>query len=101
MTDQKFDKDTYPTSISLFNPIHAEFGFTIDGAALPHNAKLERYVTPEMDYLTYPLQNERIFINPPFSDPLSFIKRSVELFENYNCLVLCCYRLTLARNGFP
>ena len=53
MTEQKFDKDTYPTSLSLFNPVHAEFGFTIDGAALPHNAKLERYVTPEMDYLTY------------------------------------------------
>ena len=22
MTEQKFDKDTYPTSLSLFNPVH-------------------------------------------------------------------------------
>lgn len=100
MTEQKFDKDTYPTSLSLFNPVHAEFGFTIDGAALPHNAKLERYVTPEMDYLTYPLQNERIFINPPFSDPLSFIKRSVELFENYNCLVVMLLPVDISTEWF-
>ena len=34
------------------------------------------------------MENERIFINPPFGDPLSFIKRAVELFENHNCLVV-------------
>jgi len=100
MTEQQFDKDTYPTSLSLFNPIHAEFGFTIDGAALPHNAKLERYVTPEMDYLTYPLQNERIFINPPFSGPLSFIKRSVDLFENHNCLVVMLLPVDISTEWF-
>ena len=83
-----FDKDTYPTPSSMFNPVNDEFNFTVDGAALPHNAKCERYVTPEMDFLTYPLENERIFVNPPFSDPLSFIKRAVELFENHNCLVV-------------
>lgn len=45
-----FDKDTYPTSFSVFNPINEEFGITIDGAALPHNAKCERYITPEMNF---------------------------------------------------
>lgn len=47
MTDQQFDKDTYPTSLSVFNPINDEFGFTVDGAALLHNAKCEKFITPE------------------------------------------------------
>ena len=29
MTERKFDKDTYPTSLSLFNPIHRNMGQVI------------------------------------------------------------------------
>ncbi|MEH8031843.1 DNA N-6-adenine-methyltransferase [Gallibacterium anatis] len=46
----EFDKDTYPTPLSVFNPMHEEFNFTIDGAALPHNTKCERYITPEIGF---------------------------------------------------
>lgn len=96
----KFDKDTYPTPLSLFLPLDAEFNFTLDGAALPNNAKCDRYVTPEMDFLTYQLQNERIFINPPFSTPLNFIKRSIELFEYYNCLVVMLLPVDISTEWF-
>ncbi|MDA3979554.1 DNA N-6-adenine-methyltransferase [Gallibacterium sp. AGMB14963] len=95
-----FDKDTYPTPLSVFNQIDAEFNFTIDGAALPQNTKLERYVTPEMDFLTYQLENERIWINPPFSDPHSFIKRAVDLYENHNCLVVMLLPVDISTRWF-
>lgn len=100
MTEQKFDKDTYPTPLSVFNPIDDEFRFTVDGAALLHNAKCEKFITPEMNFLTYPLENERIFINPPFSDPLSFIKRAVDLFENCNCLVVMLLPVDISTEWF-
>lgn len=100
MTEQKFDKDTYPTPLSVFNPINDEFNFTVDGAALPHNAKCKKFVTPEMDFLTYPLENERIFVNPPFSDPLRFIKRAVELFENHHCLVVMLLPVDISTEWF-
>lgn len=96
----EFDKDTYPTPLSVFNPTHEEFNFTIDGAALPHNAKCERYITPEMDFLTYPLINERIWINPPFSEPLSFVKRAVELYENHDCLVVMLLPVDISTKWF-
>ncbi|WP_443090846.1 DNA N-6-adenine-methyltransferase [Basfia succiniciproducens] len=100
MTNQQFDKDTYPTPLSVFNPINDEFGFTVDGAALPHNAKCEKFITPEMNFLTYPLENECIFINPPFSDPLIFIKRAVDLFENHNCLVVMLLPVDISTEWF-
>lgn len=95
-----FDKDTYPTAQPVFDQYHTEFGFTCDGAALPHNAKCKFYITPEMNFLTYPLQNERIWINPPFSNPLAFVKRAVELFENHNCLVVMLLPIDISTEWF-
>lgn len=97
---EQFDKNTYPTPLSVFEPLNAEFHFTVDGAALPHNAKCDRYITPEMDFLTYPLSGERIFINPPFSDPLSFVKRAVELFEEHQCLVVMLLPVDISTEWF-
>ena len=95
-----FDKDAYPTAQPIFEQINAEFSFTCDGAATSHNAKCEFYITPEMDFLTYSLQNERIWINPPFSNPLAFVKRAVELFENHNCLVVMLLPIDISTEWF-
>lgn len=98
MTD--FDKNTYPTPLSLFNAINSEYGFTVDGAALESNAKCDRYITPEDNFLNYPLLNERVFINPPFSDPLSFITRAIYLFEHCNCLVVMLLPVDISTKWF-
>lgn len=95
-----FNRDTYPTAPSVFAQLNAEFGFTLDGAALPHNAKCDRYITPEMDFLTYPLSNERIFVNPPYSKPLPFVARAVELFEQRNCLVVMLLPVDVSTQWF-
>lgn len=59
--------DDRATAPEVFAPLHARFGFTVDVAALPHNAKLERYFTPEQDGLLQPWDGERVWCNPPYS----------------------------------
>jgi phage N-6-adenine-methyltransferase len=59
------DRQTPP---ELFDPLHARFRFTVDVAALPHNAKLPRYFTPEQDGLAQDWTGERVWCNPPYSN---------------------------------
>jgi phage N-6-adenine-methyltransferase len=60
--------DERQTSPEVFDPLHERFRFTIDVAALPRNAKLERYWTPEDDALSQSWRGERVWCNPPYSD---------------------------------
>jgi phage N-6-adenine-methyltransferase len=59
--------DDRATAPEVFAPLHQRFGFTLDVAALPHNAKLERYFTPEQDGLMQSWRCERVWCNPPYS----------------------------------
>ena len=59
--------DDRATAPEVFGPLHERFGFTIDVAALPHNAKLPRYFTPEDDGLAQSWAGERVWCNPPYS----------------------------------
>lgn len=79
------DRETPPC---VFDPLNAEFGFTLDAASAPHNAKCRSFCTMEGTFewsatnddpladgacwdsrtgLRYPWANERVWINPPFS----------------------------------
>lgn len=61
--------EEWETPASVFDPLHAEFGFTLDAAALPHNAKCERYLTPDDDALCDSWSRrgpEVIWLNPPY-----------------------------------
>ena len=49
------------------DPLHARFGFTVDVAAAPHNAKLPRFWTIEDDGLEQDWTGERVWCNPPYS----------------------------------
>lgn len=60
--------DDRATPPEMFDPLHARFGFTVDVAAMPHNAKLERFYTPEQDGLAQSWAGERVWCNPPYSD---------------------------------
>jgi phage N-6-adenine-methyltransferase len=52
-----------------FAPLHARFRFTVDAAATPQNARLERYWTAGDDALMLPWAGERVWCNPPYSHP--------------------------------
>jgi phage N-6-adenine-methyltransferase len=60
--------DDRGTTAELFDPIHQRFGFTLDVAAAPHNAKCERYFTLQDDGLTQCWQTPgAVWCNPPYS----------------------------------
>ena len=59
-------RNDWETPHWLFDRLHAEFGFDVDGAAQPHNAKLPRFWTPEEDGLSQPWRGLKVFVNPPY-----------------------------------
>lgn len=60
--------DDRATAPEVFGPLHDRFGFSIDVAALSHNAKCERYCTPQENGLVQPWAGERVWCNPPYSN---------------------------------
>lgn len=60
--------DNLETPWEFFEPLNERFGFTLDVAALPHNAKCERFYTPEDDGLAQAWTGERVWCNPPYSN---------------------------------
>lgn len=60
-------RDTWATPPALFDAWHRVYRFTVDAAALPWNAKLPRYWTPDDDGLSQPWEKERVWCNPPYS----------------------------------
>lgn len=63
------DVDDRATPPEVFGPLNERFGFTVDAAASPHNAKCERFWTVSDDGLAQPWAAERVFCNPPYSHP--------------------------------
>lgn len=67
-------KQDLTTPATLFDALHAEFDFTLDGAASPENALLPRYSTIEQPA---PWDGERVFCNPPWSNIRPFVELAV------------------------
>jgi phage N-6-adenine-methyltransferase len=72
----KPEVDNLETPVEFFAPLHERFGFTLDVAALPHNAKLPRYFTPEQDGLAQSWGGERVWCNPPYSDIEPWVRKA-------------------------
>lgn len=62
------DVDDRAIRLEDFAPLHERFRFTIDAAASPANARLERYWTREDDALSKSWAGERVWCNPPYSN---------------------------------
>lgn len=63
MSSKRHDWQTPP---EVFEPLDAEFGFTVDAAASAENAMLARYWDVTSDGLAQPWEGERVWCNPPY-----------------------------------
>jgi hypothetical protein len=64
-------RQNWTTPRVLFDPLHAEYGFTMDGASEPGNALLPKSSTVENPL---PWEGERVFCNPPWSNITPFVE---------------------------
>lgn len=79
------DRNTWATPDKVFRELHEEFDFTVDACALPWNAKLPRFWSPEEDGLIQVWKGERIFCNPPYGVGMiqPWVKRAHEHWKAY------------------
>ncbi len=74
-------RDLWRTPPALFAALDAEFCFQLDAAAAPHNALCRNFITAEQntletpwaDYLNVP---GYVWLNPPYSDIMPFVKKA-------------------------
>lgn len=70
-------RQEWETPQHIFDVINRDFGgFSVDAAASPENAKLTRYWTKELDALKQSWRGERVFANPPYSDPGAWLQKA-------------------------
>ena len=54
------------TPPEVFDPLHAEFDFTLDPCATPETAKCQKFFTEADNGLEQSWAGERVFMNPPY-----------------------------------
>jgi phage N-6-adenine-methyltransferase len=74
----KPEVDNLETPWEFFTPLNERFGFTLDACALPHNAKCDRYFTPDQDGLLQSWEGERVWCNPPYSQIEPWVAKAHE-----------------------
>lgn len=76
------ERQDWGTPQPFFDALNAEFGFTLDACALPHNAKCETYWSPDDDALLMPWDGV-VWMNPPYGHGIgAWIKKAYEVSQN-------------------
>lgn len=70
--------DEWATPQDLFDRLNAIFHYNLDAAALPHNAKCERYFTPEQNGLAQRWSGN-VWLNPSYGRKISeWVRKAYE-----------------------
>lgn len=80
--------DEHGTPQWLYDKLNAAFVFTLDPAATNENAKCERFYTKEQDGLAHSWHNERVFINPPYSETKTWVEKAIYEVEENDCTMV-------------
>lgn len=83
----------WETPKELFDPLMAEFGFTLDVCATQYNAKCDHYFTASDDALSLSWESDGFcWMNPPFNDLKRWVKKAFDesrLGHSVVCLLPC------------
>jgi phage N-6-adenine-methyltransferase len=80
------DRTTHP---SLFDPLHARFGFTVDVAASDRNHRVAPYFTRDTDGLAQSWGGHTVWCNPPYSNLGPWVAKAWrEWFESQPTVVM-------------
>lgn len=69
------ERDNLGTDPALFAKLDERFGFTLDVAATPANAKCPAFYAPEHDGLSQPWMG-RVWCNPPYSQLNAWVEKA-------------------------
>lgn len=82
-------KVEWSTPASVFDPLDAEFGFTLDVCALPENTKCARYFSPDDDGLAQDWSGEICWMNPPYGRAISSWMEKAHKASLNGAVVVC------------
>lgn len=83
--DQIDDRETHPDHFAVWL---ARFGFTLDVAAAPYNAKCARYFTLDDDGLNQSWAGEMVWCNPPYSAIAPWVRKAWSEYERTRGVVM-------------
>lgn len=88
-----FDKNTYQTPQFVFDYMNRKYRFDWDGCASSENALCKKFISKELDITKPETQaliekGARVWINPPYSNPLPFVEAAVSLMTERDCTVV-------------
>lgn len=81
--------DDWATPVAVFDPLHREFAFTLDAAASDHNARCDRYFTPQDDGLSQDWGSDVVWLNPPYGREVAAWVRKAWLASRHGATVVC------------
>lgn len=68
--------DDWETPPEIFNPLNKRYKFTLDPCCKKETAKCKKFYTKEDDGLWRSWEDQRVWMNPPFSDIPRWVERA-------------------------
>jgi phage N-6-adenine-methyltransferase len=76
------------TPPEVYDPLHAEFDFTLDPCATAENAKTKLFFTEQQNGLEQCWYSHRVFMNPPYGREVYAWTRKAKTSAKYGALVV-------------
>jgi len=83
------DSDEWATPVELYDWLNQTFQFTLDPCATDENHKTSRYFTIAGNGLSQSWANERVFMNPPYSEVKLWMEKAYLSAQNGGASVVC------------
>jgi phage N-6-adenine-methyltransferase len=78
----------WATPPEVFDPLHAEFDFTLDPCATPETAKCSKFFTEAENGLEQSWSGHRVFMNPPYGREVYAWTRKAALEQQAGALIV-------------